>query len=163
MPALRLGAAALAAALAVAPAPPAPSRPVWSWPVPGPHVVVRPYLAPATPYAAGHRGVDLRAPIGTPVTAPDDGTVRFAGPVVDRGVLAIDHGPVLSSFEPVRPLVHAGEHVTRGEVIAIVAAPGATHPPGVLHLGARVSGGYVSPLLFLGVLRRAVLLPLSGF
>jgi murein DD-endopeptidase MepM/ murein hydrolase activator NlpD len=150
----------LAAALAAAPAPgrsPAP----WSWPVPAPHAVVRPYLAPPTPYAAGHRGIDLRAVAGTPVTAPDDGVVRFAGRVVDRGVLSIDHGAVVSSLEPVRPLVHAGERVARGELVAVVAAPGGGHPAGVLHLGARVREGYISPLLLLGGLRRAVLQPLS--
>jgi hypothetical protein len=62
----------------------------------------------------------------------------------------------------VRPLVRAGEHVVRGQVVALVTPPGGTHPPGVLHLGARVREGYVSPLLLLGGLRRAVLLPLSA-
>jgi murein DD-endopeptidase MepM/ murein hydrolase activator NlpD len=160
--ALRLGAAALVAILGALPGAAPRVEPAWSWPVPAPHLVVRPYLAPATPYGAGHRGVDLEAPVGTPVTAPDDGTVLFAGRVVDRGVLSLDHGTVRSSFEPVRPVVHVGEHVTRGQVVAVVSAPGATHPAGVLHLGARVRDGYVSPLLFLGGLRRAVLLPLTA-
>jgi murein DD-endopeptidase MepM/ murein hydrolase activator NlpD len=161
MHALRLSTAALAAILALPLGPAPSSRAAWSWPVPTPHVVVRQYLAPATRYGPGHRGIDLRAPVGTPVTAPDDGTVLFAGRVVDRGVLSIDHGDVRSSFEPVRSLVRPGEHVSRGEVVAVVSAPGPTHPAGVLHLGARVRDGYVSPLLFLGGLRRAVLLPLE--
>jgi murein DD-endopeptidase MepM/ murein hydrolase activator NlpD len=159
---LRLGTAALAALLGVLPGAAPRAGPVWSWPVPPPHTVVRPYAAPATRYGPGHRGIDLAAAAGTPVTSPDDGTVRFAGRVVDRGVLSIDHGAVVSSFEPVRPLVHAGERVMRGEVVAVVAEPGATHPAGVLHLGARVQDGYVSPLLLLGLLRRAVLLPLDA-
>lgn len=161
MLALRLGTAALAAILALPLGPVPSSRVAWSWPVPAPHVVVRQYLAPATRYGPGHRGIDLRAPVGTPIMAPDDGTVLFAGRVVDRGVLSIDHGGVRSSLEPVRSLVRPGEHVSRGEVVAVVSAPGATHPAGVLHLGARVRDGYVSPLLFLGGLRRAVLLPLG--
>jgi murein DD-endopeptidase MepM/ murein hydrolase activator NlpD len=161
MPAPRFGAAVLAAVLALPLGTAPPSRARWSWPVPAPHVLARQYLAPATRYGAGHRGIDLEAPIGIPVTAPDDGTVLFAGRVVDRGVLSIDHGTVRSSFEPVRSLVHPGERVTRGEVVAVVTAPGATHPAGVLHLGARVQDGYVSPLLLLGGLRRAVLLPLD--
>jgi murein DD-endopeptidase MepM/ murein hydrolase activator NlpD len=159
--ALRLRAAALVVVLGALPLAAPGAEPAWSWPVPSPHVVVRAYLAPATRYGAGHRGIDIRAALGTPVTAPDDGTVLFAGRVVDRGVLSIDHGTVRSSFEPVRPLVQPGEHVSRGQVVALVAAPGATHPAGVLHLGARVRDGYVSPLLFLGGLRRAVLLPLT--
>lgn len=161
MLALRLATVLLSAMIAApGPAPP-PSGPAWSWPVPAPHVVVRPYLAPATRYSAGHRGIDLRAPVGTPITAPDDGVVRFAGRVVDRGVLSIDHGGVVSSLEPVRPAVAAGEHVARGQVVAVVAAPGRTHPAGVLHLGARLRDGYVSPLLLLGGLRHAVLQPLT--
>ena len=156
----RFGAPLLAALLVLAGAG-TPARPRWSWPVPVPHPIVRPYLAPATQYAAGHRGVDVLAPAGTTVTAPDDGRVRFSGRVVDRGVLSIDHGGVLSSFEPVRPLVRAGDAVARGQPVAVVTAPGGTHPADVLHIGARVDAGYVSPLLFLGGLRRAVLLPLD--
>jgi murein DD-endopeptidase MepM/ murein hydrolase activator NlpD len=162
MLALRLSAAALAAVLTLPSAATPPTRQRWTWPVPAPHVVERQYLAPPTRYGAGHRGIDLLAPVGTPVTAPDDGTVLFAGRVVDRGVLSIDHGGVLSSFEPVRPLVRAGDRVGRGEVVAVVTVPGATHPANVLHVGARVRDGYVSPLLFLGGFRRAVLLPLTA-
>jgi murein DD-endopeptidase MepM/ murein hydrolase activator NlpD len=157
---LRLGLAMLAAVLAL-PAPSAAPAPRWSWPVPAPHPVVRQFVAPATPYAAGHRGIDVPAPAGTVVTAPDDGRVRFAGRIADRGVVSVDHGYALSSVEPVLPLVHGGEAVARGQPIAVVTAPGATHPPGVLHLGARTAAGYVSPLLFLGGLPRAVLLPLD--
>jgi hypothetical protein len=68
--------------------------------------------------------------------------------------------------EPVDPSVRRGDVVRRGEVVGHLAAGGA-HPPGVLHLGARVRSGdgwaYVSPLLLLGGARRAVLLPLDAF
>jgi hypothetical protein len=73
---------------------------------------------------------------------------------------------VRSSVEPVTPAVHAGDAVRRGEVIGRVAT-GGPHPAGVLHLGARVRAGdgwaYVSPLLWLGGARRAVLLPDSAW
>ena len=98
--------------------------------------------------------------------APDDGLVVFAGRVVDRGVLSIDHADARSSFDPVSRRVAAGERVRRGQVVATVAT-GGDHPPGVLHIGARIpaAGGwaYVDPLLFLGGARHAVLLPLSAF
>ncbi|AYF98616.1 M23 family metallopeptidase [Protaetiibacter intestinalis] len=132
---------------------------LWAWPVAAPHPVVRPYLAPATPYSSGHRGIDIRAPEGAVVRAPADGVVHFAGWVVDRPVLSIDHGGgVLSSYEPVSTELREGDAVRRGQVIGtLVAGHCAT---ACLHLGARIDGAYVSPLLFLGGQPRAVLLPL---
>jgi murein DD-endopeptidase MepM/ murein hydrolase activator NlpD len=158
---LRIAALVLVAATAAA----AAAAPPWDWPAAS-HVVVRGFEAPATSYAAGHRGVDVAAEAGEPVRAVADGVVAFAGTVVDRGVVAIDHDGVRSSVEPVEPAVQEGERVHRGEVIGHLAS-GGTHPAGVLHLGARVRVGagwaYVSPLLYLGGARRAVLLPLSAW
>jgi len=130
----------------------------WRWPVAPPHPLARPYLAPPTPYAAGHRGIDIRAEDGSPVLAPDDGVVHFVGVVVDRPVISIDHGDgVLSSFEPVTSSLGTGEEVLRGEVIGTLLAGHCMTP--CLHLGARVDGAYVNPLLFLGGVPWSVLLP----
>ena len=154
---LRFGALALVAMLAAAPA--------WTWPTAS-HAVVRGFEAPPTEYAAGHRGIDVVVPVGSDVHAVADGVVAFAGTVVDRGVVAIDHDGVRSSVEPVDPTVEVGEPVRRGEVIGTVAT-GGTHAAGVLHLGARIrtadGWAYVSPLLYLGGATRAVLLPLSAW
>lgn len=131
----------------------------WSWPVAAPHAIARAYLAPPTPYAAGHRGIDLRADSSAVVVAPDDGVVYFAGVVVDRPVLSIAHaGGVLSSFEPVSTTLAAGDAVTRGQPIGTLL-PGHCEAP-CLHLGARVNGQYVNPLLFLGGVPWSVLLPM---
>ena len=65
---------------------------MWDWPVGPPHAIVRPYAAPATVYGPGHRGVDLAAGAGAVVGAPADGVVHFAGFVVDRPLLSIEHG-----------------------------------------------------------------------
>ena len=131
---------------------------LWLWPVDAPHAVARPYLAPATPYSAGHRGVDLTAEEGAAVLAPTDGVVQFAGWVVDRPVLSISHpGGLLSSYEPVETSLEEGDVVHRGDVIGTLL-PGHCRAP-CLHLGVRIDGEYVSPLLFLGGQPRAVLLP----
>ena len=133
------------------------TSPVWDWPVDAPHPVVRVYLAPATPYSAGHRGVDIGAGSSS-VYAVASGVVTFAGFVVDRPVLSIGHPDgVVSSYEPVSSDLVAGDAVAQGQLVG-------TLEPGhcatlCLHLGARRNGQYVSPMTYLGQLARAVLLP----
>jgi hypothetical protein len=107
----RLLAAALAAGLGLLPEV-EPPVPAWGWPLSPPHTVTRPFEAPPTTYAAGHRGVDLAAGSGDPVYAPAEGVVSFAGVVVDRPVLSITHaGDLVSSIEPVTATVAEGAHV----------------------------------------------------
>lgn len=141
-------------------APAAPSSPRWAWPV-GPVRIVGQFAAPPGPYAAGHRGIDLAASPDAPVTAPADATVRFAGVVVDRPVITLDHGGgVLSSYEPVASTVVAGQPVARGAVIGHLASGGHC-AASCVHVGVRVDGEYVSPLLFFAVVPPSVLLPLG--
>lgn len=131
----------------------------WLWPVAAPHPLVASFVAPATRYGAGHRGIDVAAAAGMPIVSPADGTVYFAGVVVDRPVLTIEHpGGVLSSFEPVSSDLVVGAIVHRGETIGSVATGG--HCSGhCLHFGVRSHGQYVSPLNYLGGVTRPVLLP----
>jgi murein DD-endopeptidase MepM/ murein hydrolase activator NlpD len=131
----------------------------WRWPLPEPHRLIAPFVAPASPYAAGHRGIDLAAQAGDAVLAPHDGVVSFAGVVVDRPVLSITQADdVIATVEPVLALVSVGDRVLAGQEIGTVASGGHC-PPGCLHLGIRLHGQYVSPLLYLGGVQRAVLLP----
>ncbi|MFI8292467.1 murein hydrolase activator EnvC family protein [Streptomyces sp. NPDC085614] len=130
-----------------------------TWPVgPAPPDVLRGWEPPAGPYAPGHRGVDLAAPPGTDVRATTPGLVTFAGPVAGRGVLTITlpgsgDPPLRTTYGPVSPLVTRGDTVTRGQVVATVAAPPpdtAPHcPRSCLHWGLLRGDTYLNPLLLL--------------
>lgn len=130
----------------------------WVWPVDAPHIITRPYIAPETAYSAGHRGIDLAAPVGAVVRSPADGTVHFSGFIVDRFVVSIDHGDgIITSFEPVLSELPEGAAVQRGEPIGTVQ-PGHC-ASSCVHFGVRLHGQYVSPLNYLGGLEPSVLLP----
>lgn len=128
----------------------------WRWPVEGDRQVLRDFVAPVHPWSAGHRGVDLRA-WTTELRAPAEGVVRYAGWVVDRPVLSIDHGGAVSSYEPVTASVAIGDEVAAGQPIGTIE-PGHCEARCV-HLGVRVGGEYRNPLLWLGGVPRSVLLP----
>lgn len=133
----------------------------WVWPVAPPHRIGRGFQAPATRYSAGHRGIDIVAAAGQQISAPTDAVVHFSGRVVDRPVLTLETSDgLLISMEPVESSVQHGAHVGKGDIVAATSRGG--HCDAVcVHLGVRRNGEYVSPLLFLGGLERAVLLPLS--
>jgi len=155
------GAAALVSTASLSSAALPDAGPRWEWPLAS-HSLTAPYAAPATRYAAGHRGIDLSAVTGVPVSAPDDAVVRFSGVVVDRPVLTLDHGGgILSSYEPVASELPMGTAVARGSVVGAVAGGGHCQAA-CLHVGVRVDGEYVSPLLFFARVPPAILLPLGN-
>jgi murein DD-endopeptidase MepM/ murein hydrolase activator NlpD len=124
-------------------------------------VVVRPFEAPAGPYAAGHRGVDLATSPGDVVLAAGPGRVRFAGSVAGRGVVVIEHPDgVLTEYEPAGPTVSAGEPVSRGQPIGRVhGRHGGCGPSWCLHWSARRDGGYFDPMTLLVRLGPVRLMP----
>ncbi len=75
-----------------------------------------------------HYGVDIAAPVGTPVEAPADGIVTLThdGMFFSGGTLLLDHGHGLSSafLHLSRITVEEGERVNRGDKIAEVGASG---------------------------------------
>ena len=133
---------------------------VWSWPLDPRPAVVRAFDPPAKPWLSGHRGVDLRAAHdGAPVTSPAAGTVTFAGVVVDRPVITVDHGNGLrSSFEAVRSDLQPGTAVAEGGVLGWIQ-PGHCGPGPCVHWGVRRGEEYLNPLGFVTDLRPSVLLP----
>lgn len=135
-------------------------------PVLGDPAFARPFRAPAQRWSSGHRGLDLWLDVGTPVLAPADGTVTFAGTVVDRGVVTVLHPDGRrTSLEPVDPGVVVGQRVAAGDVLGTLQA--GTHCPArsCLHWGLREGDRYLDPLSVLSALPgggQVVLLPLAG-
>jgi murein DD-endopeptidase MepM/ murein hydrolase activator NlpD len=168
----RAAVASLAIALALAPAPPraphssaaavevAAARRVPPLRLPVRGVVVRGFEDPAGPYGPGHRGVDVRAPVGTPVAAPAAGTVTFAGRVAGSAWVSLLVAPgVVVTVGPLRqPAVAAGGRVA---ALAPVGRLAAGHG-GAVHLSLRVDGAYVDPLPWLVDRPRPRLAPLPA-
>lgn len=121
-----------------------PSLEAWRWPSGEPVAITHAFDPPSQDWLSGHRGVDLNIPVGATIYAPAAGTVTFAGRLVDRQVLVIEHDHRRSTFEPVAPLVSLGDHVEEGQAIGIVEAG---HSPGPLHWGVKVGAKqYLNPL-----------------
>ena len=137
----------------------------WEWPVRGP--VVRGFDPPEDPFGAGHRGIDIAAPVGTVVVAPAAGTVAFAGMVGGHLFVTLDHGGELTSTYSwiSSTSVRKGDTVTAGQPFAVTGTghPGASVPH--LHFGVRLAGAYVDPLAYLadlGVVDLIRLAPLGA-
>lgn len=135
----------------------------WQTPV-QPRLVVRAFQAPAQPWQAGHRGVDLAANLGQAVQASADGVVRFAGQVAGKPVISVTHCTtgeveVISSYEPVRTDLRRGQEVSAGHDLGTVAAGDHCPDQRCLHWsvftltpaddGTRPMKMYENPLLWL--------------
>ncbi|MEM1244276.1 MAG: peptidoglycan DD-metalloendopeptidase family protein [Pseudomonadota bacterium] len=99
---------------------------------------------------ARHTGLDIVAPLGTPIKAPADGTVLATGDFIINGnTVFINHGQGLISFychlEKID--VEPGEMVKQGEVIGFVGSTGRS-TGAHLHWGVSLNGVRVNPLLF---------------
>lgn len=98
-----------------------------------------------------HKGIDLAAPIGTPVYATADGVVERADRFSSYGLyVAIDHGAALETryAHMSRLAVAAGERVKKGEVIGYVGTTGRSTGPH-LHYEVRVDGQAVNPIPYM--------------
>lgn len=122
----------------------------WQWPVVGP--VIDAFDPPDTPFGAGHRGIDIAAPVGTVIVAPETAKVAFAGKVGGQLFVTLDHGGGLESTYSwlASTLVRKNDLVARGQPIATtgVGHPGKT--PAHLHLGVKLFDVYQDPMDYLG-------------
>jgi murein DD-endopeptidase MepM/ murein hydrolase activator NlpD len=97
--------------------------------------------------ARPHTGIDITAPIGTPVVASAKGRVSFVGSQGDYGLMVdIDHGygHVTRYAHLSRAGVKVGQEVARGEIIGAVGRSGLAAGPH-LHYEVLVNGVPANP------------------
>ena len=100
--------------------------------------------------ARPHEGIDVTAPLGTPIEAPAAGVVRDAGWEAGYGnTIVIDHGfgTVTKFAHASKILVREGQRVSRGQRIALVGNTGLATGPH-LHYEVHVNGRAVDPLRY---------------
>lgn len=98
-----------------------------------------------------HAGIDIAAPIGTPIRAADGGRVAIAGSVSGYGnYTCIQHGSGLSTCYGHQSSigVSVGQTVSKGQVIGLCGNTGHSTGPH-LHFEVRVNGNPVNPMGYL--------------
>ncbi|MBU3030413.1 M23 family metallopeptidase [Paracoccus marinaquae] len=98
-----------------------------------------------------HEGVDMAGPIGTPILAPGDGVVTFAGRQSGYGYLIkIEHelGVETRYAHLSKIRVKQGQRVSQGEQIGDMGNTGRSTGPH-LHYEVRMNGRAVDPMTFI--------------
>ena len=97
--------------------------------------------------ASNHKGLDFRAPPGTPVRASNSGVVVLANPLYYAGnCVIIDHGLgfYTLSMHLSRITVRVGQHVAQGQRLGLSGATGRVTGPH-LHWAVRWQGAFLDP------------------
>jgi murein DD-endopeptidase MepM/ murein hydrolase activator NlpD len=97
-----------------------------------------------------HEGIDVAAPMGSPIVAPASGTVTKVGYETGYGnVLEIDHGNgIVTRYAHCSRIdVKSGQRVTRGQRIAAVGSTGLATGPH-LHYELHINGKVVNPMTY---------------
>jgi murein DD-endopeptidase MepM/ murein hydrolase activator NlpD len=100
--------------------------------------------------ARPHEGIDVSAPMGSPIEAPAAGLVTDAGWETGYGnTITINHGfGIVTKFAHAsKLLVKTGQRVSRGQRIALVGNSGLATGPH-LHYEVHVNGRPVNPLKY---------------
>ena len=123
-----------------------PSAPA-EWPLDIPGFVTRGQVRPGDP-AESHPGIDIAVPAGTPVRAAGGGVVQAAGTDPAYGLFVLVRHP--EGYETIyghasRLLVHEGDSVRTGQVIALSGSSGRSTAPH-LHFEIRREGRSLDPL-----------------
>lgn len=108
-------------------------------------------IDPISGLIAFHRGIDIAAPWGTPIFAPADGVVIFAGTRGGYGTTCfIDHGYGYQTRYGHCSRLHVkeGDEVKRGQIIADIGSTGRSTGPH-LHYEVLVDGSVTDPMAYI--------------
>jgi len=106
---------------------------------------------PVTGKRSFHKGLDIRAKVGTPVYAAKAGTVTYSGPIRGYGnVVIIKHDKTYDTLyaHNSKLFVHVGQKVKQGQIIAKTGRTGRVTGPH-LHFEVHKNGKPVNPALYL--------------
>lgn len=124
---------------------------VFTWPVPGSYRITCEFGAP-DPNGAGHRGLDVGAPSGTPIVATGAGQVIVTSYAHSSygNYIVLDHGDGVKTLYAhcTQLLQNTGTQVQAGTVIATVGSTGFSTGPH-LHLEVHNGGGLDNPRAWL--------------
>jgi len=122
------------------------------WPTRG--RVTSPFGWRASPFTGGrefHQGLDISAPLNTPITATARGKVVFAGRKGSYGLaIGVDHGfSITTRYAHLHIIaVKKGDIVNRGDILGYVGNTGRSTGPH-LHYEVRKNNTPVNPLAFI--------------
>ena len=124
---------------------------LWTWPVPGVDRVTSDYGERIlNGKSENHEGIDIGAPLGTPIVAASSGKVINSGTARGYGNwIRIDHGNgVISTYGHMKTLYAKKDDIVQaGDVIALVGNEGESTGPH-LHFQIEVNGSPVSPFKY---------------
>ena len=106
---------------------------------------------PVTGEKTMHTGIDIRAPVGSPVHATAPGIVSFSSWTNDSGyIIVVEHGHGFSTAYAHNKKNHVsiGQKVKKDELIASSGSTGITTGPH-LHYEVWKNGGQINPALYL--------------
>ena len=107
--------------------------------------------SPFTGAKTMHAGIDVAAPVGSPIFAPADGVVIFSGKKEGFGnfiMIAHGYGVVTGYGHNAENMVQIGQKVVRGEQLATVGMTGRTTGPHV-HYEIILNGKNANPAKFI--------------
>ncbi len=107
-------------------------------------------LHPVLGYWRDHKGLDFKAPEGSPIYATGDGIVEFADGATTYGnVVYLNHGYNFQTryAHMIRYIVSLGQHIQRGQVVGYVGNTGLSFG-NHLHYEILFKGNQVNPINF---------------
>jgi murein DD-endopeptidase MepM/ murein hydrolase activator NlpD len=108
-------------------------------------------ISPFTGHKELHRGLDIATRQGTPIIAPADGVVTFAGDKWLMGnMISLDHGyGTVTRYGHIEEILKKkGDRIKRGDIIATVGNTGRSTGPH-LHYEVRLNGVPVNPMKYI--------------